>query len=150
MFPDTVYPNATTQTRLESDTADNLAWSHHSEPPHSTSAHSRLTFTHRATPTPIRLLIDMLDNDLLVSSDSRGSNPHAGKRVMVVVGRARRLAVQSHQDELSVLFGGKGHVSGTGGGSVSEVRKTVGDVGAGLIVGSRSCVGLVVLQAAEV
>ena len=139
MFPDTVYPNANTQTRLESDTADNIAWARHSAPQVRTSAHDRINFLHRATPAPIRSLIGMIDEDL------------QDKRLIVAVGRARRLAVQSHQDELSVLFHGRGHASGTGGGSASEVRKTVGDVAAGILVGSQSTnpAALIVLQAAE-
>lgn len=137
MFPDTVYPRATTQTRLESDTADNITWTRHSQPALPTAAHERVKFVERATPTPIRLLIDMMDTEFLDT------------RLVVAVGRARRLAVQSHQDELKGILGGHGHASGTGGGFISEVRKTVGDVAAGVLAGSKNTAALIVLQAAD-
>lgn len=138
MFPDTVYPRATTQSRLESDTADNIAWTRQSRPTIPTAAHERVEFIERASPTPIRLLINMMDDEELLD-----------RRLIVAVGRARRLAAQSHQDELKTILGGSGYASGTGGGSVSEVRKTVGDVAAGLLAGSQNTAALIVLQAAE-
>lgn len=137
MFPDTVYPHPTTQTRLESDTADNIAWTRHSKPILRNTAHDHVRFVERTTPTPIRVLINMMDKEFLDT------------RLIVAVGRARRLAAQSHQDELKDILGGHGHASGTGGGSTSEVRKTVGDVAAGVLAGSRNTAALIVLQAAD-
>jgi hypothetical protein len=82
------------------------------------------------------MLIDVMDNELL------------DKRLIVAVGRARRLAVQSHQDELKTILG-RGYASGTGGGSASEIRKTVGDVAAGVLAGSKNTAALIVLQTAD-
>lgn len=121
---------------MESDTADNLAWSRHSQPTIRTAAHGRIEFLEKATPTPIRMLIDVMDNELL------------DKRLIVAVGRARRLAAQSHQDELKTILG-QGYASGTGGGSTSEIRKTVGDVAAGILAGSKNTAALIVLQTAD-
>ena len=135
-FPDTVYPRATTQTRLESDTADNIAWLRHSQPPITTAAHGRIDFLERATHTPLRMLINIMDHELL------------DKRLIVAVGRARRLAALSHEDELKNILGG-GYASGTGGGSSSAIRKTVGDVAAGILAGSKNTAALIVLQTAD-
>ena len=79
------------------------------------------------------MLIDIMDHELL------------DKRLMVAVGRARRLAGQSHEDELKSILGG-GHASGTGG---SSIRKTVGDVAAGILAGSKNTAALIVLQTAD-
>lgn len=57
--------------------------------------------------------------------------------LLVVLGRARRLAVQSHAEEVRE-FVVVGSVS-------SEVRKTVGDVGAAFV--GASAHGLMVVQA---
>ncbi|KAF9510098.1 hypothetical protein BS47DRAFT_1377479 [Hydnum rufescens UP504] len=91
-FPDTVYPRPTTQVRLESDTADNMAWSSYSSPVVISSVHSRIDFIERATPTPLHVLIDMMDHQW------------PEKRLMVAVGRARRLAAHSHRGELDAIF----------------------------------------------
>lgn len=66
------------------------------------------------------------------------------KRLMVAVGRSRRLAPQSHHDELGIILGRAGGV-GTG----NDVRKTVGDVATGLLAGSTNTAALIVLQAAD-
>jgi len=61
-------------------------------------------------------------------------------RPFVVVGRTRRLAVESHHVELRELLEKNGQVG-------SEVRKTMGDV-ATAFVGSANAAGLVVVQSA--
>ncbi len=66
-----------------------------------------------------------------------------GKRLIVATGRARRLAVQSHQDELKMLLSSH-HM-----GQHSEIRKTIGDVAAGLLVGGKSNAAFLVFQAAN-
>lgn len=127
-----------------------MSWERYSSPAIETSAYGRIQFVERATPAPIHALIDMMDNEF------------AERRLIVAVGRARRLAVQSHQDELNAILGG-GHSAGhrgehghghAGASSSShlvggEVRKTVGDVAACLLVGSANTAALIVLQAAE-
>lgn len=66
------------------------------------------------------------------------------KRLMVAVGRARRLAAQSHHGELATILS---RVGGVAAGN--DVRKTVGDVATGLLVGSINTATLIVLQAAD-
>jgi hypothetical protein len=62
-------------------------------------------------------------------------------RLLVVTGRSRRLAVESHAAELKTLMEKYGSTS-----AASEVRKTIGDV-ATAFVAARSYAGLIVLQA---
>jgi hypothetical protein len=65
----------------------------------------------------------------------------AAQPTIAVIGRSRRLAVESHKHELKALIKKRGSpLSG-------EVAKTLGDVGAGLVA---SCQGtsLLVVQAA--
>lgn len=59
---------------------------------------------------------------------------------MVVVGRARRLAVESHREELKGMI--HGHVW-------NEARNTVGDVAAGVLVGKSRAAVLVVQSAGD-
>jgi hypothetical protein len=109
-----------------------MAWISYSSPVTPSPAHSRIEFIERSTPTPLHVLIEMMDVQL------------REKRLMVAVGRARRLAAQSHQDELGAILGRAGGVA-----AGNDVRKTVGDVATGLLVGSANTAALIVLQAAE-
>ncbi|KAG8907858.1 K(+)/H(+) antiporter [Tulasnella sp. 403] len=142
-YPDTIYPNVTTQTRMASDTADNICWfkyapqeSPDAAPPQHTpevqEALARITFTTLSSPTPLKDLIARISGDAI------------GKRQLVVVGRAKRLAVESHQDEMKSLLSeqqGFGH-----GGLGNEMRKTLGDVATAFVV-SGVPAGLLVMQA---
>lgn len=79
----------------------------------------------------------------------------AGVGIVVVTGRSRRLATESHRAELKELMledstaagGGSGHGEASERGMVREVRKTVGEVGSAF-VGRGVGVGVWVLQAA--
>lgn len=62
-----------------------------------------------------------------------------------MVGRARRLAVESHREELGAMIS----ALGDHGRVWSEARKTVGDVAAGVLIGSQSRAAVLVIQAAE-
>ncbi|KAF8313891.1 hypothetical protein DL93DRAFT_2228342 [Clavulina sp. PMI_390] len=141
-FPDSVYARQTTTTRLESETADNIAWTQHSEPRVPTRAHEQVRFVEASSPRPIRHVVEMVDAEF------------SDVRLIIATGRSRRLAAQSHQDEMNELLSGGGS-SGLGASlNVSEVRKTVGDVAAGLLFagagGASSRAALVVFQAADV
>ncbi|KAJ7145205.1 hypothetical protein C8R43DRAFT_1237633 [Mycena crocata] len=135
---DTVYGQQTTQTRLVSDTADNLIWDRytHFSSSHSgglTSALSRMTFTKTESAEPLHKIVGLVE--------AESSRLALGKNLMVVVGRSRRMAVESHNAELQQLISSKGTSIG------SAVAKTVGDVGAALVAsGTRT--SLLVLQAA--
>jgi len=137
-FPDTLYPHATTQTRLESETADNLAWARYSSPSspgeHS-QATSRIAFEELTSFKPLH---DIVERVAAEASDPATKLPRS---LVVATGRARRLAVESHHQELRELLSEHSYVG-------SEVRKTVGDVATALIT-SRCPAALIVLQAAK-
>jgi K+:H+ antiporter len=141
-FPDTVYGDATTQTRLQSETADNLAWESFASPSPSSplssalrAALTRVEFIELTSPTPLRDVLMRAETQHRVAIQRK-------ERPFVVVGRARRLATESHHAELKELLEENGHAVG------SEVRKTMGDVATAFVV-SGSMAGLVVVQAAE-
>ncbi|KZS90464.1 hypothetical protein SISNIDRAFT_443933 [Sistotremastrum niveocremeum HHB9708] len=135
-FPDTVYGAANTTMRLQSETADNILWNNFTGPNVSpTPALSRIEFSTTSTPTPLKSVIE------LVSSEQARRNRLDG-RLLIVTGRSRWLAVESHQAELDAIVRDSGGIG-------QEFRKTVGDVASALVVtGSQD--GLIVMQAANV
>ncbi|KAJ7130969.1 Sodium/hydrogen exchanger family-domain-containing protein [Mycena filopes] len=136
---DTVYGQHSTQTRLVSDTADNLLWDRFAA---SSSSHdapvrdalSRITFRVQEAREPLHKIVELVDVESAKLS--------GGKDLVVIVGRSRRMAVESHKAELQRLIASKGASIG------SAVPKTVGDVGAALVA-SGSSASLLVLQAAS-
>jgi hypothetical protein len=141
-FPDTVYGQATTQTRLQSETADNVMWSryalHSTEEPATplTDALSRIKFLEVATPVPLHAAVQSASSQLESLAERRSL------RLLIVAGRSRRLAVENHQQELKMLMEEHGIVG-------NEVRKTVGDVATAFVVAGCKA-GIVVIQAANV
>ncbi|PSR72300.1 hypothetical protein PHLCEN_2v11892 [Hermanssonia centrifuga] len=143
-FPDTVYGNATTQTRMQSETADNIIWLRYASPSSTesfdsvaSSALSRIEWKETSTPTPLHSLVEQA----AVLEDSTSERR---SRLMIVTGRSRRLAVENHHVELKALID-----QHRDGGVMQEVKKTVGDVASSFIVtGSKA--SIVVLQAANV
>ncbi|KAK0447781.1 Sodium/hydrogen exchanger family-domain-containing protein [Armillaria borealis] len=132
---DTMYGYQNTQTKLASDTADNLIWHKYTSTPLSghtpaiASALSRITFTTQEAHEPLHAVLD------LVNAERGGTN------AIVVMGRSRRMAVESHKKELAKIVADKGGSIG------SSVAKTLGDVGAALVAdGARA--SLLVVQAA--
>ncbi|KAL1950506.1 hypothetical protein VTO73DRAFT_5630 [Trametes versicolor] len=137
MFPDTVYANATTQTRLQSETADNIAWSRYthasaSADPALAPALSRMDFSDVGTPEPLRYTIKQALGMSRSVVDERG-------RLLILAGRSRRLAVENHHAELKSVM--EEH-----GGLANEVKRTVGDVATALVV-SGCQASLIVFQA---
>ncbi|RDX53492.1 hypothetical protein OH76DRAFT_1343339 [Lentinus brumalis] len=122
VFPDTVYGHATTQTRLQSETADNIAWARYTRPddPSLTPALSRIEFDEVSTPTPLHYLIERA----LAMSESAADER---SRLLILTGRSRRLAVENHHAELKTVMEEHGGVG-------SEVKRTVGDVTTALVV----------------
>ncbi|KAG6827512.1 hypothetical protein H0H92_011484, partial [Tricholoma furcatifolium] len=97
-FPDTVYGQPNTATRMQSDTADNITWARYASPTAETAssptlgpALSRIEFKELGTPTLLRTGIHE-------ALDARARAP--GARLLVVAGRGRRMAVESHKREL--------------------------------------------------
>ncbi|KAJ6613548.1 hypothetical protein B0H10DRAFT_2191867 [Mycena sp. CBHHK59/15] len=132
---DTVYGPQNTQTHLASDTADNLLWDRFTRPSHAhsaavVSALSRISFSQIASAQPLHQIVALVEREV-----ARGGN------LVVLAGRSRRMAVESHRAELQTLIAGKGAAIG------SAVPKTLGDVGAA-IVASGTSASLLVVQAA--
>lgn len=134
-----MYGAQTTQTRMQSETADNVIWTRYASREQDdtplSAALARIEFSEVRTPTPLHTVVER-STHIAESASERGCRP------MVIVGRSRRLAVENHHSELKQLM--EQH-SAFG----SEVRKTVGDVAAALM--ATGCkASIVVLQAANV
>ncbi|KAF7791476.1 hypothetical protein EIP86_002492 [Pleurotus ostreatoroseus] len=142
-FPDTIYGQYTTQTRLQSETADSFLWTQYAAPSSTQladfdattkAALSRIEWDEMSTAVPLRAVIEHTKTLEAATSERRS-------RLMAVVGRSRRLAVENHTMELKELMDMHGSVA-------LEVRKTVGDVAAAFIATGGKA-SIVVLQAAN-
>lgn len=130
-FPDTIYGQATTETRLTSQTADSILWARLTGPNAEPGlASSRITFDEITTPRPLHAILEYARTQL---------SEAVRKTLIVAVGRGRRLAVESHQAELREL------ALRTRAQSTGDLRKTVGDVASAFIIASNNQV--LVLQA---
>ncbi|KAJ7696562.1 Sodium/hydrogen exchanger family-domain-containing protein [Mycena rosella] len=142
-FPDTVYGHATTETRLQSEAADNVAWAKYvplvgsDGASTSSSAPAGVEFRELASPIPLHTAIREV-NMYAGTVAGQGRAP----RVLVVVGRSRRMAVENHAEELKGLSEEYGSVG-------ADVRKTMGDVASAFVVAGAGS-GLVVVQAAKI
>ncbi|TFK94283.1 hypothetical protein K466DRAFT_536505 [Polyporus arcularius HHB13444] len=133
VFPDTVYGVQTTQTRLASETADSILWTKltTSAVPELAGAISRVTFLEETSSKPLHTLVDLV-------SRSAASNA----RQVVVVGRSRRMAVESHHAELQELCVERN------ASLESDLPKTLGDVACAFVATGTSA-SLLVMQAAQ-
>jgi len=145
-----MYGNATTQTRLQSETADGISWARYAgaapapssvEQSHNNTqqplgdALSRATFEDLASPTPLHATLQRVRLMQQQQQQQRSSV------IIVVVGRSRRMAVEDHHAELRALE------TEYGGASVrADVRKTVGDVGTAFVMAGIDT-NLLVMQA---
>lgn len=124
---------------MQSETADSVSWGryaeHSREDPSSllSNALARIEFKDMATSTPLHAVVQE-------ASALLGSLIEKRERLLVVVGRSRRLAVEDHHRELKLIIEEQIHVG-------PEVKKTVGDVATALVASSCKA-GIVVLQAA--
>lgn len=139
-FPDTVYGHATTQIRLQSETADNVTWSNYTsysteESTRLTDALTRINFLQLATPIPLHAIVESATSHV-------ESLMEKSSHLLIVAGRSRRLAAENHQQELKQLMDEHGNVG-------NEVKKTVGDVATAFLV-SGCKAGIVVVQAANI
>jgi len=130
---DTVYGQSNTQMRLESDTADNLTWEQFIKP---TTANSRITFNTETTLTPLGRAIELIKAEATLRSSSSKN-----KTMIVLAGRSRRMAVESLHGELSDL------INNSGSSISASVPKTLGDMGAALVLTNVNA-SLLILQAA--
>lgn len=92
-------------------------------------------------PAPLHAVVTY--SGTLLADLSQINRPNGNQhKLLVVCGRSRRLAVENHHAELRKVM--EEHGTSAHG---AEVKKTVGDVGAAIIL-SRCPVSLTVLQAA--
>ncbi|KAL5507866.1 KHA1_1 [Sanghuangporus vaninii] len=124
---DTHYGAQTTQTRMQSDTADDLVWSRYASknasssplPPSTLDALSRITFQTVSSSQPIRAAL------------TRAAQV---PETIIIVGRGRRLARESHRAELKRLLIASGHAARDAGAAGGEMSRTVGDVAAAFLL----------------
>ncbi|KZS91521.1 hypothetical protein SISNIDRAFT_456745 [Sistotremastrum niveocremeum HHB9708] len=136
----TMYGAPGTATRLQSQTADNMIWEKYTNLTKSAPLSNSITLSTLHTSTPLRSIISQLDT---LQHSLSGSL----EQILIVLGRSRRMAVESHHSELKHLLEEYSYGSGSGNASVAqEVRKTVGDVASSVLL-SRSGAGMVVIQA---
>ncbi|KAL5638767.1 hypothetical protein ACGC1H_003203 [Rhizoctonia solani] len=119
---DTVYPQKSAQTRLQSDMVDGALWTQMTSSPETHSpaiqaALSRITFTQDESPTPLARILQHYH-------DEHSTALLSNKALLIVVGRGRRMAAVPHTDELRGIIASS-KASGTIGG---EVQRTVGDL----------------------
>jgi len=128
---DTVYGQHSTETRLASDTADNIIWQQYSS-----STSNKIVFSTETTPEPLHTVVSLVNNEVAESASS-------GRRTLIVfAGRSRRMAVESLAGELKKLS------ASTGSTTNSSVPKTLGDVGAAIVAAGVGA-SLLVIQAAS-
>ncbi|CAK5283117.1 unnamed protein product [Mycena citricolor] len=127
-FPDTVYGHVSDETRMQSQTADSVAWEKYA----TDETISRIDFREITTPIPLHAAI----HESRMYHES-----HPSSRLLIVLGRSRRLAVENHAGELKELTDEYGAVG-------SEVRKTMGDVATAFVAAGTGS-GLLVMQAAK-
>jgi len=135
VFQDTVYGQHSTQTRLASDTADNILWARYTSTssPATAAALSRITFSEESAARPLHSVLSHAGLQMKGTAES-------WKSLLVVVGRSRRMAGESHEMELRTIISENGTVG-------SEVPKTLGDV-ATAFVAAGTTASVLVLQAA--
>jgi len=139
-----MYGNATTQTRLQSETADGISWARYAAPSAEQRSHHtqplrdallRATFEELASPTPLHATLQRVR---LMQQEQH----HPSVIVTaVVVGRSRRMAVEDHHAELRALEKEYGAPAVR-----ADVRKTVGDVGTAFVMAGINA-NLLVMQA---
>ncbi|KAF8505854.1 cation/H+ exchanger [Russula emetica] len=134
-FPNTVYSQQGTQVRLESDTADNVLWNRVTSPNPSFGAEvcaalTRISFRTESAVHPLHRMLELAGSEASQTS----------KPVLVVAGRSRRLAVESHKQEL-VRIGAEHNAS-----MATEISKMFGDVASAFVVAGGN-VSLIVTQA---
>lgn len=111
---------------------DRYMTSSSSHSPAIAAALSRIQFSHKSSSKPLQTILDMAASEVQQAS---------GRMLVVVVGRSRRLAAESHQVELRQIVGERGSAGGS-----DSVSRTLGDVGAALVAAGTNA-SLLVLQA---
>ncbi|HEV7738105.1 MAG TPA: hypothetical protein VGO47_12145 [Chlamydiales bacterium] len=127
---------------MASDTADNILWTHYTHKgtieghaPYLREILRRLKFADLQTPLPLRAVIQQSSKEV---KDSTGTS------FLMVTGRSRRLAAESHQVELSSIVAERNDASIS-----NDVTKTVGEVATAVMAAGINVNGLLVIQAAN-
>lgn len=115
------------QSRVLSETADNIAWTYYTTVQGSSnnSALSRIVFSSVDTATPLKEATKYAEQALAATSNERMWRP-----LLIMTGRGRRSAAYNHEREVSSLLAERGSNPTVG----AELRKTVGDPTAALIL----------------
>ena len=112
---------------MNSHTADHVLWSQVTSP-----ESSCIIFGQIQSPRPLSAALEYLSSEViqrqLTLSSHAGSKAAPSKGLIVATGRARRMAVESHEVELREISS-KSRAQSTG-----ELRKTVGDVASAFII----------------
>lgn len=144
-------PVITTKANPASEAVDAVAWKYYAEPDSSpklsshipnSAALSRMTFHTLRAQQP---LAAALENCQLAAEQA--ASHHLWRPLLVVTGRGRRGAVFDHADEVRDLLSERERDLQTG----MDLRKTVGDVGAALIMGGgrASAASFLVLESGQ-
>ena len=140
-FTDTIYSQHDAHMRSQSETVDDITWDLYtggeetdglSEPVR--EALMRIEFGDIGTPKPLHAIVERVGEIVDGMSERK-------TRVLVMVGRSRRLVVEDHTAELREMMQNRKPIGG-------EVRRTIGDVGTTLVVSAVKA-GVVALQAAS-
>lgn len=130
---------------MQSDTADNIIWIRYARPssaPVDSETKTAPSFASTEYPTvEFKTITTPLPLHMAIEQASEEASFLPGTKLVIVVGRSRRLAVENHRVELRDLMLQHGAVG-------AEVRKTIGDVGTAFVVAGVGS-GIVVLQAAN-
>jgi len=113
---------------MNSQTVDHVLWSRVTSS--ETAGSSRLTFAQLHSPRPLNAALEYLSKELSPPASTSDPKANASKGIIVAVGRARRMAVESHEAELRDIAA-KARAQSTG-----DLRKTVGDVASAFIIGT--------------
>lgn len=100
-----------------------MSWEKYTSETSPDLAPSNVELTSLRSPSPLEAF-NNIAKTVYSQTVRNGSN-----RILIVVGRSRRLAVESHHAELTAMVKNGGHhLSG-------EFRKTVGDVASAIVIG---------------
>lgn len=120
---------------MQSDTADNLLWNRftNGSTPELADAFNRIHFDYARSSRPLHAVLD-------TATQTIAEKTQQNLRVLVVAGRSRTMAVESHANELRQLIVERG-VSMS-----SDASKTLGPIGAAFIA-TNANTSILVLQA---
>ena len=120
---------------MQSDTADNLLWDRfiNSRAPELADALSRIHFDEVKSSQPLHALLD-------TAAQTITEKGQQNIRTLVVAGRSRTMAIESHANELRQLIVERGVTMS------SDAPKTLGPIGAAFIA-TNTNMSLLVLQA---